>query len=52
MRNILYYFASAMIILWAFGYFAYNSGGLIHILLILAIIFLLARIIPRNRRID
>jgi hypothetical protein len=52
MGNILYYFASAMIIIWAFGYFAYSSGGFIHILLVLAIIFFLARLIPRNRRID
>jgi hypothetical protein len=45
MNNILYLVAVVLIIIWAIGYLGYNTGGIIHILLVLAIISILLRII-------
>lgn len=50
MGNLLYLVAVILIIAWALGFFAYSAGGLIHILLVIAIISVLLNII-RNRRI-
>lgn len=49
MGNLLYFLAVVLIILWALGFFAYNAGGLIHILLVIAIIAILLRIISGSR---
>ncbi|MDD2565119.1 MAG: lmo0937 family membrane protein [Salinivirgaceae bacterium] len=49
MNNILYILAIVLVIVWAAGFFAYNAGALIHILLVIAIVALLLRII-RGRR--
>ena len=48
MRSILYLIAVILVIGWLVGFFAYSAGGLIHILLILAIIALLLGIINRG----
>lgn len=45
MSNLLYIIAVVLIIIWAMGYFAYNSGQLIHILLFLAVIAIILRLI-------
>ncbi len=45
MGNLLYVIAVILIIFWAIGFFAYNPGGIIHILLVIAIIALLLRVI-------
>jgi len=45
MSNLLYLVALILIICWAIGFFAYSLGGIIHILLVLAIISILFRII-------
>jgi hypothetical protein len=46
MGNLLYVIAVICIILWAIGYFGYSfGGGLIHILLVIAIIAILLRVI-------
>ena len=43
MRGILYLIAVICIIGWILGFFAWSAGGLIHILLVIAVIaFLLA----------
>jgi hypothetical protein len=47
MRSILYLFAVILIIGWLIGVFAYSVGGLIHVLLVLAIISLLLGVIKR-----
>ena len=41
MRSILYILAVLLIIGWAIGTFAYAAGGLIHILLVIAVIALI-----------
>jgi hypothetical protein len=45
MSNLLYTIAVILVILWALGFFYYSAGGLIHILLIIAIIAILFRLI-------
>ncbi|HEY8931511.1 MAG: lmo0937 family membrane protein [Mucilaginibacter sp.] len=45
MRSLLYIIAVILIIGWAIGVFAYSAGGLIHALLIIAIISFLIGII-------
>jgi predicted ferric reductase len=45
MSNLLYLVAVILVIGWAIGVFAYSAGGLIHVLLVIAIIAILIRII-------
>ncbi|WP_152527436.1 lmo0937 family membrane protein [Indibacter alkaliphilus] len=45
MSSLLYLIAIILIIGWVFGFFVYSVGGLIHILLVLAIISILLRLI-------
>jgi hypothetical protein len=49
MSNLLYFIAVILIIFWAIGFFAYSAGGIIHILLIIAVIAILVRIIRGGR---
>jgi hypothetical protein len=45
MGNLLYLIAVILIIAWAIGFLGYHAGGLIHILLVIAIIAILLKII-------
>ncbi len=45
MSSLLYLIAVILIIGWVLGFFVYSVGGLIHILLVLAIIAILFRLI-------
>lgn len=45
MSNLLYLIAVILIIGWLLGAFVYSVGGLIHILLVLAVIAILFRLI-------
>jgi hypothetical protein len=45
MSNFLYYIAVVLVVLWGVGYFTYQVGSLIHVLLILAIVSVLLRLI-------
>ncbi|HEY2349130.1 MAG TPA: lmo0937 family membrane protein [Puia sp.] len=47
MGNILYVVAVILIIIWAIGFFGYHAGGIIHILLVIAIIAFLLKVIRR-----
>lgn len=47
MRSILYIVAVILIIGWLLGVFAYSATGLIHVLLVLAVIALLLGVIRR-----
>ncbi|WP_153797890.1 lmo0937 family membrane protein [Foetidibacter luteolus] len=49
MRSILYIIAVILVIGWALGFFVYSTGGLIHILIVLAVISLLLGLIGRGR---
>ena len=45
MRSLFYAVAVILVIGWALGFFVYSAGGLIHILLVIAIIAILLRLI-------
>ncbi|HZK07899.1 MAG TPA: lmo0937 family membrane protein [Bacteroidales bacterium] len=47
MRSILYIIAVILIIGWILGFFVYTAGGLIHILLVLAVISILISLIRK-----
>ncbi len=49
MGNLLYTIAIILIIFWAIGFFAYSAGGIIHILLVIAVISILLRVIQGNK---
>lgn len=49
MNNLLYIIAVILIIGWIFGFFVYSAGGLIHILLVIAIIAIVLRLIRGDR---
>ncbi|MBS1917437.1 MAG: lmo0937 family membrane protein [Bacteroidetes bacterium] len=45
MGNLLYLIAVILVIAWAIGFLGYHASGLIHILLVIAIIAILLRVI-------
>lgn len=45
MGNILYVIAVILVIAWAIGFLGYSAGGLIHILLVIALIAVVLRLI-------
>jgi hypothetical protein len=47
MRSILYIVAVVLIIGWLLGFFVYSATGLIHILLVIAVIAILLAVIRR-----
>jgi hypothetical protein len=49
MGNLLYIIAVILIIGWLLGVFAFNVGGIIHVLLVIAIIVILIRIIQGRK---
>jgi hypothetical protein len=49
MGNLLYIIAVILVIAWAIGLLGFHAGGLIHILLVIAIIAVLFRLIQGRR---
>jgi hypothetical protein len=49
MGNLLYLIAVFFIVAWAIGFLAYGAGGIIHLLLVIALIAVLLRVIKGNR---
>lgn len=45
MSNLLYIVAVILVIAWAVGFFAYSATGIIHVLLVIAVIAILLRLI-------
>jgi len=45
MRNLLYTIAVILVIVWAIGFFGLAAGGLIHALLVIAIVVVLLNFI-------
>ncbi|NJO02660.1 MAG: lmo0937 family membrane protein [Bacteroidia bacterium] len=45
MSSLLYLLAIILVIGWVLGFFVYSASGLIHILLVIAIIAILLRVI-------
>lgn len=49
MGSLLYIIAVILVIAWAVGFIGYNAGGLIHALLVIAIVAVLFRVISGRR---
>ncbi|MCH8569433.1 MAG: lmo0937 family membrane protein [Balneolales bacterium] len=47
MKTILYIFAAIMVIGWIIGFVGYAIGGLIHLLLLIAIVSILYNLLAR-----
>jgi hypothetical protein len=45
MGNLLYVIAVILVIAWAIGFLGYHAGGIIHILLIIAVVAVLLKVI-------
>jgi hypothetical protein len=52
MGSLLYIIAIILIIGWAIGVFAYSATGLIHVLLVIAIVAILLRLISGRRPVE
>ena len=52
MRSILYILAVLLVIGWAIGFIGYQAGGIIHILLVIAVIAVLLNIIQGRKMLD
>jgi len=50
MGSLLYIIAVILVIGWALGFFYFSAGGIIHVLLVIAIIAILFQVI-RGRRV-
>ena len=49
MGNLLYIVAVVLIIAWAIGFIGYSAGGLIHVLLVIAVVAVILRLIQGKR---
>ena len=49
MSSLLYFIAVILVIAWLIGFVGYGAGGLIHALLVIAIIAVLFRLISGRR---
>ncbi len=49
MGNLLYVIAVILIIAWAIGFIGYSAGGIIHVLLVIAIIAIVVRALQGRR---
>jgi hypothetical protein len=49
MGNLLYLVAVILIIAWAIGFIGFSAGGIIHVLLIIAVIAVVLRLIQGRR---
>jgi len=51
MGNLLYTIAVILVIAWAIGFLGFHAGGIIHILLVIAVIAFLLKVIGGRNRI-
>jgi len=51
MGNLLYLVAVILVIAWLVGFIGYSAGGIIHILLVIAVIAILLQVIGGRRRV-
>ena len=49
MGNLLYIIAVILVIAWAIGFIGYSVGGIIHVLLVIAVIAIIFRLIQGRR---
>jgi uncharacterized membrane protein YtjA (UPF0391 family) len=49
MGNLLYIIAVILIIAWAVGFIGYSAGGLIHVLLVIAVIAIIIKLVQGRK---
>jgi uncharacterized membrane protein YtjA (UPF0391 family) len=49
MGNLLYIIAVILIIAWAIGFLGYSAGGIIHVLLVIAVIAIIIKLFQGRR---
>ena len=49
MGNLLYIIAVILIIAWAVGFIGYSAGGIIHVLLVIAVIAIVIKLLQGRR---
>ena len=49
MGNLLYAVAVILLIAWAIGFIGFHAGGIIHVLLVIAVIAVLVRVIQGRK---
>ena len=49
MGNILYAIAVILLVIWGIGFLGYSAGGIIHILLVIALIAIILRVIQGKK---
>ena len=49
MGNLLYIIAVILVIGWLVGFVGYNAGGLIHVLLVIAVVVVLLKVIQGKK---
>ncbi|MDD4109164.1 lmo0937 family membrane protein [Mariniphaga sp.] len=49
MGNLLYIIAVILIIAWAVGFIGYSAGGIIHVLLVIAVIAIIIKLLQGRR---
>ncbi len=49
MSNLLYVIAVILIIGWAIGFVGYSAGGLIHVLLVIAVVAVVIRLLQGRK---
>lgn len=49
MGNLLYIIAVILIIAWAVGFIGYSAGGIIHVLLVIAVIAIIIKLFQGRR---
>jgi hypothetical protein len=50
MGYLLYVVAVILIVGWALGFFAFHAGGIIHVLLVIAVIAIVLKVIKKSLR--
>ena len=49
MGNLLYAIAVILVVVWGIGFIGYSAGGIIHILLVIALISVILRVIQGKK---
>ncbi|SEL63194.1 hypothetical protein SAMN04488008_104383 [Maribacter orientalis] len=49
MGNLLYFIAVILVIAWAVGFIGFQAGGIIHVLLVIAVIAVIFRVIQGRK---
>jgi len=49
MGNLLYGIAVVLLIIWAVGFLGFHTGGIIHVLLVIAVIAVIFRVIQGRK---